>query len=301
MHCVFEFDMNNIKEKYDIGEVAKQANGAVLLESKKSVLLATVVVDKTPVEEDFLPLTVQYIEKSYAAGKIPGGFVKREQKPGDFETLTARVVDRALRPLFPKGFLYPVVITITVLSVDEESDLQVLALNAASAALYISDIPIRKAVSGLRVAKIDKEIVLNPKLSELNNSSLDLYLAGTKDDLLMIEMRSIATYEPEVMPSTVADPLLDPTLSQEVVFERKPNAISEEELSKIIKEAKEAIITACNEYEKYFIQSAKEQMFLEIKSKSIDENIWIYVDEIFKDEIYSAINHMAKSERAEML
>ena len=301
MHCVFEFDMNNIKEKYDIGEVAKQANGAVLLESKKSVLLATVVVDKTPVEEDFLPLTVQYIEKSYAAGKIPGGFVKREQKPGDFETLTARVVDRALRPLFPKGFLYPVVITITVLSVDEESDLQVLALNAASAALYISDIPIRKAVSGLRVAKIDKEIVLNPKLSELNNSSLDLYLAGTKDDLLMIEMRSIATYEPEVMPSTVADPMIDPTLSQEVVFERKPNAISEDELSKIIKEAKEAIKIACNEYEKYFIQSAKEQITLDIKSKSVDENIWTYIDEIFKDEIYRAINHMAKSERAEML
>ena len=301
MHCTFEFDMNNIKERYDIGKVAKQANGAVLLQSGKTTMLATVVMDKTPVEEDFLPLTVQYIEKSYAAGKIPGGFVKREQKPGDFETLTSRVVDRALRPLFPKGFLNPVVITVMVLSVDEESDLQVLALNAASAALYVSDIPIRTAVSGLRVAKIGDEIVFNPKLSQLNESTLDLYLAGTKDDLLMIEMRSIATYEPETLPSAMVDPMLDPTLAQEVILVKKPNAFKEEELAQIILQGKEAINTACQEYEKYFIEVAKPQVEVDIKPEKIDENIWTYIDEIYKDEIYKAINSMAKSERAEAL
>ncbi|WP_187647996.1 polyribonucleotide nucleotidyltransferase [Nitrosophilus labii] len=301
MHCTFEFDMNNIKERYDIGKVAKQANGAVLLQSGKTTMLATVVMDKTPVEEDFLPLTVQYIEKSYAAGKIPGGFVKREQKPGDFETLTSRVVDRALRPLFPKGFLNPVVITVMVLSVDEESDLQVLALNAASAALYVSDIPIRTAVSGLRVAKIGDEIVFNPKLSQLNESTLDLYLAGTKDDLLMIEMRSIATYESETLPSATVDPILDPTLAQEVILVKKPNAFKEEELAQIILQGKEAINTACQEYEKYFIEVAKSQVEVDIKPEKIDENIWTYIDEIYKDEIYKAINSMAKSERAEAL
>ena len=301
MHCTFEFEMNNIKEKYDIGKVAKQANGAVLLKSGNTVMLATVVMDKNPVEEDFLPLTVQYIEKSYAAGKIPGGFVKREQKPGDFETLTARVVDRALRPLFPKGFLNPVVITVMVLSADEESDLQVLALNAASAALYVSDIPIRTAVSGLRVAKIDGEIVFNPKLSQLKDSTLDLYLAGTKDDLLMIEMRSIGTYEPEVLPPAMVDPMLDPTLAEEVIMVKKSNAFGEDELADIILQGKEAINIACKEYEKYFIEVAKEHQEVEIKPEKIDENIWVYIDEIYKDDIYNAINAMAKSERAQNL
>jgi len=301
MHCIFEFEMNNIKEKYDIGKVAKQANGAVLLKSQNTVMLATVVMDKNPVEEDFLPLTVQYIEKSYAAGKIPGGFVKREQKPGDFETLTARIVDRALRPLFPKGFLNPVVITVLVLSADEDADLQVLALNAASAALYVSDIPIRTAVSGLRVAKIDGELVFNPKLSQLKDSTLDLYLAGTKDDLLMIEMRSIGTYEPEILPPAMVDPMLDPTLAEEVVMIKNPNAFSEGELADIILKGKEAINLACGEYEKYFIEVAKEHQEVEIRSEKIDENIWIYIDEFYKDEIYNAINAMAKSERAQNL
>ncbi|WP_281950459.1 polyribonucleotide nucleotidyltransferase [Nitrosophilus kaiyonis] len=301
MHCTFEFDMNNNKEIYEFGKVAKQANGAVLLKSGKTVMLATVVMDKNPVEEDFLPLTVQYIEKSYAAGKIPGGFVKREQKPGDFETLTARIVDRAIRPLFPKGFLYPVVITVMVLSADEEADLQVLALNAASAALYVSDIPIRTAVCGIRVAKIDGEIVINPKLSQLENSTLDLYLAGTKDDLLMIEMRSIGTYEPEILPPSMVDPMLDPTLAEEVVMIKNPNAFDEEELSNIILQGKEAINSACSEYEKYFIEVAKEELEVEIKPEKIDENIWTYVDEIYKDDIYKAINAMAKSERAQHL
>ncbi len=301
MNCVFEFEMNNLKERYEIGKVAKQANGAVLLQSGKSVLLATVVMENEPVEEDFLPLTVQYIEKSYAAGKIPGGFVKREQKPGDFETLTARIVDRAIRPLFPKGFLNPVVITVMVLSADEESDLQVLALNAASAALYVSDIPIRTAVAGLRVAKIDGKIVINPKLSELSESTLDLYLAGTKEDLMMIEMRSIGSYESEVIPPVAADPMMDPALAEEVVLVKKPNALSEEELAQIILEGKEALKVSCGEYEKYFIEAAKEMQKVEIKPEEIDPDIWVYVEEFYKDEIYEAINKMAKSERAEGL
>ncbi len=300
MVCRFEFEMNNLKEVYEIGKVAKQANGAVLLRSGKTVMLATVCIDENPVEEDFLPLTVQYIEKSYAAGKIPGGFVKREQKPGDFETLTARIVDRALRPLFPKGFLYPVVITVMVLSADNESDMQVLALNAASAALFVSDIPIRTAVAGLRVAKIDGEIVFNPTLSELKRSTLDLYLAGTKEDLLMIEMAAIGTEKVEVIPASV-DPMMDPTLAEEVITIKEPNAMPESELVDIIAKGKEAINTAAAEYEKYFIETAKEPRELEILPEKIDENIWVYIDEFYKEEIKEAVKAMAKSERFELL
>ncbi len=300
MKCRFEFEMDNLKEIYEIGEVARQANGSVLLRSGKTVMLATVVMDSEPVDEDFLPLTVQYIEKSYAAGKIPGGFVKREQKPGDFETLTARIVDRALRPLFPKGYLYPTIITVMVLSADKESDLQVLALKAASAALYISDIPVRKAVSGLRVAKIDDQIVFNPSLSQLKESTLDLYLAGTKDELLMIEMAAIGTYKTEVLPTTI-DPLMDPTLAEEVITIKEPNAMSEDELASIIAEGKELLNRECAEYEKYFIESAKPMRELALASETIDENIWVYIDEIYKDAIKAAVTAMAKSERNEQL
>ncbi|BCD60640.1 MULTISPECIES: polyribonucleotide nucleotidyltransferase [unclassified Nitratiruptor] len=300
MKCRFEFEMNNLKEIYEFGEVAKQTNGSVLLKSGKTVMLATVVMEKEMVDEDFLPLTVQYIEKSYAAGKIPGGFVKREQKPGDFETLTARIVDRALRPLFPKGYLYPTVITVMVLSADPESDLQVLALNAASAALFVSDIPVRKAVSGLRVAKIDGEIIFNPPLSKLKESTLDLYLAGTKEELLMIEMAAIGSYKTEVVPTTV-DPLMDPTLAEEVITIKEPNAMKEEELASIIAQGKDVIQIACNEYEKYFIESAKEHLELELLPQTIDEDIWTYVEEIYASDIKEAVQAMAKSERNELL
>ncbi|MRJ03300.1 MAG: polyribonucleotide nucleotidyltransferase [Epsilonproteobacteria bacterium] len=301
MVCRFEFDMNNLKEIFEFGKVARQANGSVMLKSGKTVMLATVCIDEeNPVEEDFLPLTVQYIEKSYAAGKIPGGFVKREQKPGDFETLTSRIVDRALRPLFPKGFLYPVVITVLVLSADPQSDLQVLALNAASAALYVSDIPIRRAVAGLRVAKVDGELIFNPTLQELKNSTLDLYLAGTRDDLLMIEMAAIGTYRTEVVPTAV-DPLTDPALTEEVITIKEPNAMKEEELAEIISQGKEAIRVAAAEYEKYFIEVAKEQKELPLQSEEIDKDLWVYIDEFYKEEIEEAIQAMAKSERFELL
>jgi len=148
---IIEISCNNLDEKYSFNKVAKQASGAVLYQCGDAVLLAAVAIELKPVEEDFLPLTVQYIEKSYAAAKIPGGFVKRETKPGDFETLTSRIVDRSLRPLFPKGFHYPVVLTVMVLSTDSKVDMQLSAMHAASAALYTSDIPITQSVAAVRI------------------------------------------------------------------------------------------------------------------------------------------------------
>ena len=147
----YKINVNNQEEIYDLGKVAKQAAGAALLKIKNTVILATVARDDAQVAENFVPLTVQYIEKTYAVGKIPGGYFKRETKPGDFETLTSRIIDRSLRPLFPKGYAYPTQITVFVLSCDSEVDLQVAALNAASAALYLSDIPVNKAVAGVRI------------------------------------------------------------------------------------------------------------------------------------------------------
>jgi len=126
---------NHIREDFNFRKVAKQANGSVWYSQGKAVLIATVVADNKPVDDDFLPLTVQYIEKSYAAAKIPGGFIKRESKPSDFETLTSRIVDRSIRPIFPKGFNYPLTITIMVVSSDHNVDMQLAAISAANAAL----------------------------------------------------------------------------------------------------------------------------------------------------------------------
>src|SRR5574343_161098 len=187
MSKVCEFELNGKVEVFEFDKVAKQANGSVLAKLGNAVVLATVVSEfDNPVSEDFTPLTVQYIEKTYAAAKLPGGFIKREGKPSDFETLTSRVIDRSLRPLFPKGYVYPTTITVMVLSADKNVDLQALALNAANAALYTSNLPIKKSVCGVRVGKIGDKLVINPTKDDLENSTLDLYIAGSKDELLMI-------------------------------------------------------------------------------------------------------------------
>lgn len=293
-------DLKNKSEEYSFTQVAKQANGSAWLKSGNTVILATVVIDETEiVKDDFLPLTVQYIEKSYAAGKIPGGFFKRETKPSDFETLTSRIVDRSLRPLFPKGFGYPTQITIMTFSVDKESDLQVLALSAASAALFVSDIDINTSVSSVRAAKVDGELILNPTLSQLNNSTLDLYLSGTKDDLLMIEMRSMGG---EKVDSTlIIDPLMDPTLSTPVITTHVSNALNEDELITIFEKTQQLLFENNAKYEELFKEFKKETLSIEYKAHVINEEIVGYVREHHMSDIKSAMNQMAKSERSTAL
>ena len=294
-------ELDNREESYSFGDVAKQANGAAWLKSGKSVILATVVIDETEVvKDDFLPLTVQYIEKTYAAGKIPGGFFKRETKPSDFETLTSRIVDRSLRPLFPKGFGHPTQITIMVLSADDESDLQVLALNAASAALYTSDIDINTSVSAVRAAKVDGVLILNPTLSQLQNSILDLYLSGTKNDLLMIEMRSFGSENTEVQ-DMMLDPMLDPTMGVNVVSSHVSNAVSEDELIEIF-EKTEALLFANNaKYELAFESSKKPTVASDLKAHLVNDEMVSYVRDNHLEDIKNAMNQMAKSERSTAL
>ena len=293
-------ELENRSEEYSFSEVAKQANGAAWVKSGDTVILATVVIDETEiVKDDFLPLTVQYIEKTYAAGKIPGGFFKRETKPSDFETLTSRIVDRSLRPLFPKGFGHPTQITIMTFSVDSEADLQVLALNAASAALYVSDIDINKSVSAVRASMVDGELVLNPTLSELNNSTLDLYLSGTKDELLMIEMRSIGSEK--IDNALVVDPLLDPTMSAPFITTHASNALPEDELIKILQKTQELLFESNVKYEDAFKEFKKETKEIGYKSHVINEDMVGYVREKHLSDIKDAMNQMAKSERSTAL
>ncbi len=186
----YSIEINKNTEIFDIDKVAKQAAGAVLMRQGKSIVLATVAREENKLKKIFTSNRPIH-RKAYAAGKIPGGYVKRETKPSDAETLTARIIDRSLRPLFPKGYAYPTQIVVMVLSADPKVDLQVMSLNAASVALYLSDIPMKAPVCGVRIGKIDGNFILNPNNEELQNSTLDLYVAGVKDELLMIEMRAL--------------------------------------------------------------------------------------------------------------
>ncbi len=297
MGCRFEFEMNNKKMVFETGKVARQANGSVLLKSGKTVLLATAVMDDKPIEEHFLPLTVQYIEKSYAAGKIPGGFVKRETKPGDFETLTSRLIDRSLRPLFPKGFYNPVQITVMLLSVDENADLQSLALDAASAALFVSDIPVARSVAGVRIGRKDGSFILNPTLEELEEGTLDLFVSGTKEELLMIEMRAIGSVDVEIEPTVAVDPMIDPMLADDIVQIPYVNELKEEELIEAIELAQKAIKTAASEYEKVFVEAAKPKKDVPLFDEKADPSIVTYIKEFYSDDIDRALGGMAKSER----
>ncbi|MEO6960018.1 MAG: polyribonucleotide nucleotidyltransferase [Burkholderiaceae bacterium] len=172
----------------ETGEIARQASGAVLVSIDDTVVLATVVASKTAKPgQDFFPLTVDYVEKTYAAGRIPGGFFKREGKPSEKETLTSRLIDRPLRPLFPEGFYNEVQVIIHTVSVNPEIDPDMAAMIGASAALAISGIPFNGPVGVARVGYINNQYVINPTTSQLKESGMDLVVAGTETAVLMVE------------------------------------------------------------------------------------------------------------------
>lgn len=291
----YSIEINKNTEIFDIDKIAKQAAGAVLMRQDKSVVLATVAREEKQVEEDFLPLTVQYIEKAYAAGKIPGGYVKRETKPSDAETLTARIIDRSLRPLFPKGYAYPTQIVVMVLSADPKVDLQVMSLNAASVALYLSDIPMKAPVCGVRIGKIDGNFILNPNNEEIQNSTLDLYVAGVKDELLMIEMRALPDQkENEIFIEVPYADVLTQTTSQNM------NELSEDEILEALNLAQKAILNGSNAYEEAFSKHKKNSQ-IELKNEIKHPEILAFIENNFQKQIKEAINQMAKSERASEL
>ena len=173
---------------FETGRIARQADGAVLVQYDQTSVLATVVAAREPrAGIDFFPLTVDYVEKTYAAGKIPGGFFKREGRPAEKEILTSRLIDRPIRPLFVEGFRNETQVICTVLSHDMENDPDIVAMIAASAALTISGIPFMGPIGGCRVGYRNGEYILNPRIDEVKESSLDLVVAGTQDAVLMVE------------------------------------------------------------------------------------------------------------------
>ena len=186
----------------ETGKMARQAHGAIVARYGDSVVLATACMDNKATEKDFLPLTVDYREYTYSAGKIPGGFFKREGRPSEREILTSRLTDRPLRPLFPEGWATETQIIAMVLSADSENDPDVMAVTAASAALYISKIPFNNPIACVRVGMLEGKLVVNPTIAEQKTSLLNIIIAGSADAIVMVESGAL-----EVSEETVADAL----------------------------------------------------------------------------------------------
>src|SRR5512135_2646013 len=187
MHRV-ELDWGGRKLTLETGRVARQADGAVLATYGETTVLAAVVAAKQPKEGiDFLPLTVNYTEKYYAAGRIPGGYFKRERGPTEKDTLTSRLIDRPIRPLFADGWRCDTQVTITVLAHDMENDPDIVAMVATSAALTISGAPFLGPIGAARIGYLDGQFVINPTLEQTEKSDLDLVVAGTTEGVLMVE------------------------------------------------------------------------------------------------------------------
>ncbi|MFP6231437.1 polyribonucleotide nucleotidyltransferase [Helicobacter pylori] len=261
---------SNKTEEFALKQVAKQATSSLMYRLGKTIILASVCIEREPVSGDFLPLVVQFLEKSYAAGKIPGGFVKREGRAQDFEILTSRLIDRTLRPLFPKDYRYPTQITLMVLSHDIENDLQVSALNAASAALFLAHIAPIKSVSACRIARVDNGFIINPNTSLLNQSSLDLFVSGTKESLNMIEMRSLG---------------------------QQLNALEEPLMLEALELAQKSLKETCALYEEAFTPYQNELLFKESEGIAFNERLLDLLTNQYFDEIIKGIESSALSER----
>ena len=248
----------------ETGRWAKQAGGAAVVRYGESVVLVSACVTESARPGiDFLPLVVDYVEKTFAVGKIPGGFFKREGRLSEFEVLTSRLIDRPIRPLFPKGFYNEIQVIATVLSADKENDTAILAMIGASAALSISDIPFNGPIAGARVGRIDGELVINPRIPDFERSDLNLFVAGSRDAILMVEGEANEIPEEEVLDAILfAHRSLLPVLelqermAREVgkekrVFEKV--SLPEEDVKKIEKTAGEDLAAA------YAIQAKQER------------------------------------------
>ncbi len=250
------------------GLMAKQANGSVMVQYGDTVVLVTAVcAPKERVGIDFFPLTVNYLEKSYAAGKIPGGFFKREGRPTEKETLTCRLIDRPIRPLFPDGFRNEVQIIAMVLSADLENDPDILSIIGASTALSISDIPFTQPIAAVRVGLINDEFILNPTYTELDNSDLNLVVAGTKDAVVMVEGQA--------------------------------NEISEETMKKAISFAHQAMHPVLDLQEELQKQAGKPK--IETPVKEVDEELTTNIRQRYCDKIKEALMTQGKEDRQKKL
>ncbi len=278
-----ELEFAGRRLRVETGKVARQAHGAVTVRYGDTMILSTVVATKEPKEVDFLPLTVEYRERTYAAGRIPGGFFKREGRPREKEIVSARLADRSIRPLFPKDFRSEVQVIITVLSADGENDADVLGVIGASSALTISDIPFAGPIAAVRVGYIAGRYVLNPTFSDLDESTLDLVIAGTKGAVVMLEGSASEAPEHVVVGAVdlARDAIADLVAMQEGLREAAGRPEREFELDEVPTElmervgeiASEGVSRALLLGDKCERQSALDQVQSQVSEQLVSEDV----------------------------
>jgi len=291
-----EIDWGGRPLTLESGKVARQADGSVIATYGETVVHASVVAAKTPRPgQDFFPLTVNYQEKTYAAGKIPGGFFKREGRPSEKETLTSRLIDRPIRPLFAKGFKCDTQIIITVLQHDLENDPDIVAMVAASAALTISGAPFMGPIGGARVALIDDEFVLNPNIDEMPESSLDLIVAGTKDAVLMVESEADQLDEKTMLEAVMFghaefQPVIDAIVQLAEKCAKEPrahdvpdNSKLEKDMEKLVGKAVAKAYTITDKQKRYeALDAAKDKMKGKFVTEDTSAEDAQVISEVFK-------------------
>ncbi len=262
-----EIELNGKKISLETGKIARQADGAIIAKCGETVVLATVVgAKKINPDMDYFPLSVNYQEKYYAAGKIPGGYFKREARPTESETLISRLIDRPIRPLFPDEFKNEVQLLPTVISYDKENEADILSIIASSAALAISGMPFKGPIGASRVGFIDGKYILNPSKKELENSKLDLVVAGTKDAVLMVESET--------------------------------SGLTEEEMLKAVKFGHENFIPVINMIEELAAECKKPDWIVEKKDLS---EVKKKIEDEFTDELKKAFSIRDKQERSNLI
>ncbi len=285
----------------EVGKLARQASGSAVVSYGDTIVLTTVVMDRTPgTPGDFIPLTVNYQEKFYSSGKIPGGFFKREGRPTDVETLNCRLIDRPIRPLFPRHWFYETQIMPTVLSADGESHPGVLGMIAASAALEVSKIPFEGPIAGVQVARVGEEWVVNPGYSQIEESKAELIVAGSREGIAMVEGGAEMVPEEEIMEGIFhayeeIKPLLDmqDQLRQEVGVPKMEHEVIEppEELSqRIEQEAKKDLEEAWRIADKQERQDRVHQVWDGLHKKLVEEETDLGPGELYFTEIKDKID-----------
>lgn len=298
--------------RLETGRMAKQADGSVVVWADGTVVLATAVASKTMKPgTDFLPLTVDYQERAYSAGKIPGGFFKREGKPSEREVLNSRLIDRPLRPLFPEGFYFDTQLIASVISIDRGGISDVMAVVAASTALYLSDIPFMSPVGAVKIGLCDGKFIVNPTLDEQENSILDLVVAGTRDAIMMVEGQGLEI--PENVFLEAIDlahksiiPLID---AQEKLRglagkEKRPLPavpISVELLARVQAQVLPALQNALMIPVKHERQEKIDLLFAEVKAKIIEENASNGLPVQTDREVYNAFHELERRFMREMI
>lgn len=289
----------------ETGQLAKQANGAVLVRYGDTVVLSTAVASKEPRDGDFFPLTVNYEEKMYAAGKIPGGFKKREGRPGDEATLTARLIDRPIRPLFPKGYRHDVQIMNTVLSADPDCSPEMAAMIGSSIALSVSDIPFQGPIAGVNVGYIDGKYVINPTLEQKEVSRLDLEVAGHKDAVNMVEAGASEITEQEMLEAIFFGheeikrlvafqeevvEHIQPVKKEFIPVERDEELVQRVKSLTEEKGLKETVLTFDKQQRDENLDALKAEIATEFVDEADPEN------ELLIDEVYAILNDLVKEE-----